>query len=134
MRLVLDASVVIAATRSREPSFGAARARIDRALRGDDELVVPSLFGIEVADALARVGEPEPKIRDLIDRLTAPPHDVVTLGASRARRVVDIVISCKLRGADATYVWLASSRRLPLCTLDPDMASRAAAFCNVIPP
>jgi predicted nucleic acid-binding protein len=134
MRLVLDASVAIAATRPNEPSFAAARARINRALRGEDELVLPALFGIEVAGALSRVGEPDPKIRDLVDRLTSPPHDVVVLGASRSRRIMDVAMVGKLRATDATYVWLASSRRLALCTLDSEMASRAAALCKVIAP
>jgi hypothetical protein len=51
MRLVHDASVAIAASRAHEPSSAAARARVGRAIRRHDELVVPSLFGIEVAGA-----------------------------------------------------------------------------------
>jgi predicted nucleic acid-binding protein len=134
MRLVLDASVVIAATRGSEPSFQAARQRVNRALRGDDELVVPALFGIEVAGALARAGEPDAKIRELVERLTSAPHEVTTMGASRARRAIDIAIRARLRGADAVYVVLAVARRLSLCTLDHEMATRAATQCKVIPP
>ena len=134
MRLVLDASVAIAAARGSEPSFHSARARINRALRGDDELVIPALFGVEVAGALARAGEAESKILNLVERLMSSPHEVVTMGASRARRAVDLAIRAKLRGADATYVFLASSRRLPICTLDREMAVRAAAYCKVMVP
>jgi predicted nucleic acid-binding protein len=134
MRLVLDASVAIAATRSSEPSFQAARSRLNRALRGDDELVVPTLFGVEVAGALARAGHADSKIRDLVERLMAGPHEVVSMGTSRMRRTVDLAIRAKLRGADATYVALAASRRLPLCTLDHEMAARAAGQCRVMQP
>jgi predicted nucleic acid-binding protein len=134
MRLVLDASVAIAAARTSEPSAAAARARVGRALRSHDELVVPSLFGIEVAGALSRHREPEKKIRDYVARLTASPHEVVPLGAARARRAMEVALAGRLRGADAVYVWLASSRGLPLCTLDQEMAERAAAFCNVVAP
>lgn len=134
MRLVLDASVAIAAARTNEPSAAAARARVGRALRGQDELVVPSLFGIEVAGALARHGEAEDKTREYVARLTSAPHDVVPLGTARARRAMDVALAGRLRGADAVYVWLASSRGLPLCTLDHEMAERAAPFCRVVAP
>jgi predicted nucleic acid-binding protein len=134
MRLVLDASVAIAAAHTQEPSSSAARARVGHALRGRDELVVPTLFGIEVAGALARRGESEDRIRDYVARLTSAPHEVIPLGAARGRRAVDVAIAGRLRGADAVYVWLASARRLPLCTLDPEMAERAARFCRVISP
>ncbi len=134
MRLVLDASVVVAAARHGEPSFAAARARVNRALRGEDELVIPPLLAIEVAASLARVGEPVDKIRELVTRLTSAPHTVVPLGRTRSHHVMDVALSGKFRGADSTYVWLASARRLPLCTLDREMAQRGAKFCKVIAP
>lgn len=134
MRLVLDASVVVAAVRSVEPSFAAARARVNRALRGDDELVVPTLLGVEVAASLARVGEPAPKIRELVARLMSSPHQVVPLGVGRARRAMDMAMVGQLRGADSVYVWLASARRIALCTLDAEMTERAGSFCKVIAP
>src|SRR4051812_18746136 len=85
MRLVLDASVVVAAVRSSEPSFAAARARVNRALRGEDELLVPTMLGVEVAASLARVNEPAAKIRELVACLTSSPHEVVPLGRGRAK-------------------------------------------------
>ncbi len=134
MRLVIDASVAIAASRVHEPSSAAARGRIGRAFRHQDELVVPALFGVEVAGALSRHGEPEGKIRDYVARLTSAPHAVIALGVARARRAMHVAITGRLRGADAVYVWLAASRGLPLCTLDHEMAERAGAFCNLIAP
>jgi predicted nucleic acid-binding protein len=134
MRLVLDASVAIAASRTHEPSSASARARVGRALRRFDDLVLPTLFGVEVAGALSRHGEPEGKIRDYIARLTSTPHEVIPFGVARTRRAMDVAIARRLRGADAVYVWLASSRRLPLCTLDQEMAECAGAFCTVIGP
>ena len=97
--------------------------------------MVPTLLGIEISARLARAGESTAKIRDLVARLTSAPHQVVPLGVARARRVMEIAISGKLRAADATYVWLAGhARGIVLCTLDREMADRAAAFCKVIPP
>ena len=45
-----------------------------------------------------------------------------------------VALRGRLRGADAVYVWLASSRGLPLCTLDHEMAERATAFCKLVAP
>jgi predicted nucleic acid-binding protein len=58
----------------------------------------------------------------------------VTIGPTRAQLACDVAIACKLRGADALYVWLASKERLPLCTLDVEMHTRGAALCQTIAP
>lgn len=132
MKIVLDASVAVAAARPGEPSHGAARTRIERALQGLDELVQPAIFAVEVGGALARLGHSEADIRAMLEPLGAPPHQIVTLGPKRAAQAQACAIQGKLRGADAIYVWLAFARRLPLCTLDREMAERAAVFCKVI--
>jgi predicted nucleic acid-binding protein len=59
MKLVLDASVAVAASRPNEPSHAVSRARITRVLAGHDEIVVPAIFPIEVGASLARVGDPQ---------------------------------------------------------------------------
>ncbi|MCL2449611.1 MAG: type II toxin-antitoxin system VapC family toxin [Polyangiaceae bacterium] len=133
MHLVLDASVAIASCNRKEKHFEAARARVGRALRGLDELTVPTLFGVEVAANLARIGYPAEKIHALVRSLTSAPHLVVPLGAGRMWRAMKVAVG-GVGGADAVYVWLASARRLQLCTLDGPMASRAAAFCKVMAP
>lgn len=134
MRLVLDASVAIASMRAAEPHHVAARARVERALRGDDELVEPAVFGVEVAGALARRGTPEQDIRDLVLALCRLPHQIVTIGPKGAAAAETRAIQARLRGADALYVWLASARGITLCTLDPEMSQRGGAFCKVIAP
>jgi predicted nucleic acid-binding protein len=134
MKLVLDASVAIASMRPAEPEHAASRARVERALRGDDELVEPAIFGVEVAGALARRGTMEQDIRDLVQALGRPPHAIVTIGPKGAAAAEARAIQARLRGADALYVWLASARGLTLCTLDQEMAQRGAAFCKVIAP
>ena len=134
MKLVLDASVAIASMRPGEPAHGAARARIERALQGTDELVQPAIFGVEVAGALVRRGTPEQDIRDLLRALGRAPHRIVTIGPKGAAAAEACAIQARLRGADAIYVWLASARGLALCTLDHEMATRGAAFCKVMAP
>jgi predicted nucleic acid-binding protein len=134
MKLVLDASVAVAAMRPDEPAYAASRARIERALQGADQLVQPALFGVEVAGALARRGVTQVDIRALVRLLRAPPHQIVTIGPKASASAETCALHGILRGADAFYVWLASARGLPLCTLDEDMARRGAAFCEVMAP
>ncbi len=134
MKLVLDASVAIAALRPSEPAYAAARARIERVLQGADELVQPPIFGVEVAGALARRGTREADIRTFVQTLRAPPHRIVAIGPKGSASAEACAIQGRLRGADALYVWLASARGLPLCTLDQEMAQRGAPFCKVLAP
>jgi predicted nucleic acid-binding protein len=134
MRLVLDASVAIAATRPGEPAHASARACVERALRGQDALVVPCIFPVEVSGALARQGRAEPDIRAFVEGLTRPGHEVVTIGPRRARAASRIAVACKLRGPGAVYVWLAAREAVPLCTLGQEILARASALCRVFAP
>ena len=134
MKLVLDASVAVAAARPNEPSHARSLARVSRVLRGGDDIIVPALFPIEVGSALARVGEPPDAVRAYVDALVAAALVVFTIGPSAARRTRDLAIVSKLRAADATYVWLAARESVPLCTLDQELANRGASWCSMIPP
>jgi predicted nucleic acid-binding protein len=134
MRLVLDASVAIAATRAFEPSYAAARAQVERALQGIDAVVVPAFFFVEVAGALARQGVTEPDIHAVLDPFTRAPHEVVTIGPKRARAALRVAIACKLRGPDALYVWLAECEGIPVCTLDEEMLLRGTTRAQTIRP
>ncbi|WP_437998360.1 type II toxin-antitoxin system VapC family toxin [Sorangium sp. So ce185] len=134
MKLVLDASVAVAAVRPNEPSHAVSRARVTRILEGLDEFIVPAIFPIEVGASLARVGEPTAAVCAYVDALMSVAIDVATIGPLRARRIRDTAIASKLRAADSAYVWLAAQEAVPLCTLDREMTQRGSAFCRVIPP
>jgi predicted nucleic acid-binding protein len=134
MRLVLDASVALAAARAREPSHRAARSRVAGILRGEDELVVPAIFSVEVAAALARAHEPAPAIQAYVDALLRMAARIVPLSPAVARRARDTAMRWRLRAADALYVSLAAWESLPLCTLDREMSQRGANVCEVIAP
>lgn len=133
MRLVLDASVAVAAARPREPGHRRSRTRVDDVLSGTDGIVVPSLFGIEVAASLARIGVALPAIRSYVDALLAGAA-VVTLGPRAARRVRETAMRWRLRAADAVYVWLAEREGVPLCTLDEEIGRRVHDACSIIRP
>ncbi len=134
MRIVLDASVAIAAQRPQEPAYRVSRARLVRFLTGADTVVVPSFFIVEVSGALARLGFHSKAIRQLVDRLTAPPHEIATVGPRSAKAARSVAVSAKLRGPDALYVWLARREGIPLGTLDREIITRGAGFCQVIAP
>lgn len=129
MRYVLDASVAVAAARPSEPTHAHARRRLDRLLRADDEMVVPAIFQIEVAAALARVGVPAMEVTSYVERLLAAAS-IVTLGPARARQIQSVAVLTRLRAADATYAWLAGREGLPLITSDNEVLERAVAICS----
>lgn len=133
MRLVLDASIAVAAARSGEPKHRAARDRVAAILSGADEIVIPTLFAVEVGASLARVGVALPAIRDYVGKLLAGAT-LVPLGPRRARQVCETAMRWKLRAADAVYVWVAEREGVPLCTLDHELDRRASAACTVIGP
>jgi predicted nucleic acid-binding protein len=133
MILVLDASVAVAAARMGEPSHRRSRVRVQRALTGADEIVVPSLFSVEVGAALARAGEPLGTVRAYVEALLARAT-VVPLGVRAARAAREMAMRCRLRAADGVYVWVASREGLPLCSLDEEIAFRAGGVCTVMLP
>jgi predicted nucleic acid-binding protein len=134
MKLVLDASVAVAAARFGEPSHVSSRVRVSRVLGGDDQIIIPAIFPIEVAAALTRAGEAPSAVRAYVDASCSAALSVATVGARSARRLREVAIASRLRAADAVYVWLASREDLPLCTLDEEVVLRGAPFCSVMPP
>ena len=133
MRLVLDASVSVAAARPGEPAHRAARNRVEAVLSGADEIIVPTLFSVEVAASLARVGVALPAIRRFVKELLGGAA-VVPLGPRAARQARETAMRWKLRAADAVYVWLAGREDVPLCTLDGEVQRRARGACTIVSP
>jgi predicted nucleic acid-binding protein len=132
VRIVLDASVAVAAVRPNEPDYLAARARVDAILTGRDEVIVPSIFPIEVTSALARrAAWPKAKIATYVARLIAPPCRVMTIGVKRARAISQLAAVTRLRAADAIYVWLAAQEGVLLVSSDAEVLQRGAAVCQV---
>jgi len=133
VKLVLDASVAVAAARPGEPSHRAARDRVEAMLSGTDEIVVPVLFSVEVAASLARVGVALPAIRAYVKELLGAAT-VVPLGPRVARQARETAMRWKLRAADAMYVWVAEREGVPLCTLDDQLERRAGGACTIVSP
>ena len=130
---VLDASVAVAAVRPGEPSHAAARARLAGLLTGADEIVVPSLFDVEVISALVR-GQALPARAQKYLQVDLAPRKLVTIGPRSARAICGVVARTRLRAADAAYVWVAIVHELPLVTLDREIGEKVAGMCRVEPP
>ncbi len=104
--------------------------RIDRVQAGEDEIVVPSLFQVEVAAGLARSGMSRDKVERFVEELLASA-EIVTIGPLRARQIQRVAMQTRLRAADAAYVWLAGREGVPLVTVDEQVFERAGTVCAV---
>jgi predicted nucleic acid-binding protein len=91
---------------------------------GTDEIIVPSIFELEVVAALVRRGAR----RHLVDRFFEEhfaARSTVTIGPRAVRSARTVVELTNMRAADALYVWLAAREGLPLVTLDREVILRA---------
>jgi predicted nucleic acid-binding protein len=130
---VLDASVAVAAVRPSEPSHRAARARLAALLTGTDAIVVPAIFDVEVTSALVRAQASGASAQEYLER-DLGARQLVTIGPRAARAISGVAARTRLRAADAAYVWVASSRGLPLVTLDEEISKRVGTLCQVEAP
>jgi predicted nucleic acid-binding protein len=58
----------------------------------------------------------------------------VTIGPRAARAISGVAARTRLRAADAVYAWVASSRGVPLVTLDREIAQKVGTLCQVRDP
>jgi predicted nucleic acid-binding protein len=121
---VLDASVAVAALRQREPGHAAALRRCLPLFAGRDEIVVPSIFDLEVTSALVRRGVAPDRVAAFFDRHLAARR-LVTIGPRAVRATRGVLAATRLRAADALYVWVAARENIPLVTADREVIDRA---------
>ena len=124
-RIVLDACVAIAAAQPQEPSHAAARLRLARVLGDVDEIVVPSLFQVEVASGLTRAGWDAARVSAWVEQILDNAK-IVTIGPRCATRIQRVATLTRLRAGDAHYVWLAARENVSLVTSDNEMLTRAS--------
>jgi predicted nucleic acid-binding protein len=130
LKYVLDASVAVAALRKDEPRHIDALRRCLPLFAGNDEIVVPAVFDVEVVSALVRRGVPIARVERFFEKHFAT-RKLVAIGPRAARGACLIASSTRLRAADALYVWVAAREALPLVTLDMEVIARGASACTV---
>jgi predicted nucleic acid-binding protein len=107
--------------------------RLASLLAGIDSIVVPAIFDIEVTSALIRGGAAIAVVNEYVEHDLAA-RELITLGPRAARAISGVAARTRLRAADAAYVWVASSRGLPLVTLDREIAHKVGTLCQVEEP
>jgi predicted nucleic acid-binding protein len=134
MKYVLDASVAVAALRTTEPGHADALRRCMPLFAGQDEVIVPAIFDVEVIAALVRRGAAPTNVAAFFEKHFAS-RTLVTIGPRAVRAARAVVGITRLRAADALYVWLATREALPLVTADAEILQRAAlAGAQAVPP
>jgi predicted nucleic acid-binding protein len=133
MKYVLDASVAVASLRANERLHAASVAYLSPLLAGHDSIVVPSIFRIEVASALARAGFTAAQVGRFVGAFLAGAR-VATIGPKRAIDIQAVAVDTRLRAADAVYVWLAQKEGIPLVTGDREVQQRGSSRCQVVSP
>jgi predicted nucleic acid-binding protein len=93
---------------------------------GRDEILVPSIFDVEVISALVRRGV-DPIRVDTFLRQHLASRTLVTLGPRAVTAAAALAGRAKLRAADLLYVWVAAKNGLSLVTLDHEIVAKAAA-------
>jgi predicted nucleic acid-binding protein len=129
MPMVVDASIALAWCFEDETSPSADEVL---AMLPDDEAVAPSIWPLEIANALrsaerrGRIDEAD--IPSVTRLLTALPIHVETLGLERTLAdVLPLARATQLSAYDAAYVDLALRTGFPLATADDFLAQAAVA-------
>ncbi len=133
-RLIVDASVFIAAFRPREGQHRTARELLDTCIKVRTEFNEPAHLLPEVLGALARTGSPtiaEQVVRNYREQaeLTLLPIDL-----QLAQMAGDIAVQQKIKGCDAIYIALAALLSIPLVTLAKEQRERAPDDVEVLTP
>ncbi|WP_310450342.1 type II toxin-antitoxin system VapC family toxin [Sulfuritalea sp.] len=133
--MIVDASVWVARFLADDRHHGIAMACITALLECESRLVIPVLAWPEVAGAIARRTGVAANGHDAVSIIRALRLiESIPMDQSLAHEAAKIAGSRKLRGADAVYVALAVTHRMPLVTLDSEMLERARGVAEVFTP
>lgn len=122
---VVDASVLVAATRPSEPFHVDAQACLQNLTSNRISLLVPNIALAEMAAALSRSGaEARLAVRVVEAYRQNPDFLVVPVDDTLADGAVIVASYQRIRGCDAVYVALAEQRAAILITLDNEQRLR----------
>jgi predicted nucleic acid-binding protein len=133
--MVVDASVVVSRLVPHDVHHEASRRWLTRHVARGGLVIAPTLLLPEVAGAVARrTGEPRLARRAVDAVLRVPGLRLVAVDDVLARMAARLAGRLRVRGADAIYLAVAASLRLPLVTWDIEQRDRAAPLVEVLVP
>jgi predicted nucleic acid-binding protein len=135
MKLTVDASVFVAATRAEETHYLASREFLQQVQEQSADLFCPVLVLPECAAAIARATDDSALAEQLVVLVESFPNlRLVSLELLLARRAVGIAREHRLRGADSVYVAVAQAFDAALVTWDSEMLARSSDIVTTMTP
>ena len=133
--IVVDASVWISHFYAADSHHAASRRWVGEWRSRGGIVMAPTLLIAEVGGAVARrTGQAGLAEQIVADLLADPTVELVELDHDLAEVAAREAVAFRLRGADATYVAVARTFRIPLVTWDREQADRTAGAVRVYTP
>jgi predicted nucleic acid-binding protein len=132
--IVVDASLWVARLVPQDAFHAIVRTWMDARRQDETEFLAPALLLAEVAGAVSRrTGDPGLANQAVEQLEHLPGLSLVEMDHSLLEEAARLAADRGLRGADSTYVAVASRLNIPLATLDSDQRERAAKCVPVQP-
>jgi predicted nucleic acid-binding protein len=133
--IVVDTSVWVGTLLATDASFAESSAWYAFWFARGHEIHFPNLILAELAGVLSRRGTPISAVSDLVNELIVRPAIHLHVPEQPlALLAADIASNAGLKGADATFVALASALDLPLITWDKQQREHGKMFCRTMTP
>lgn len=135
MNFTIDASVVVSLARASEETHAASFDFLREVRRRNGNFFCPSLILAECSAAIARQTENPALAERMFSLIGALPNlSLIDIDSDIARRAAEIVISQRLKAADAIYVAVAESQHAVLITWDEELIEHGNGLLDVLTP
>ena len=125
MFIVVDASVWVARLVSQDVFYAPVKEWMSARIGEEDQFLAPSLLLAELGGAISRRTTPALGLKAIQQVQNLPGLQLVEMDDSLVLEAAQLAAELGLRGADSTYVAVATRLDLPLVTLDVDQGERA---------
>jgi len=133
--LTVDANVFVSASSTADVFHADSDLFLSRVRRSGLQVFCPVLLLPETASGIIRpTGDIIAAQMTVISVETFPRMSLVAMTEQRAQAAAQIVLTCRLRGADAVYVAVAQEFGTTLITWDAEMLTRGTRAVPVLTP
>ncbi len=133
--MIIDASVWVACVLAEDAHHAASLSFIRKFVMTKRTALHPALAWPEIAGAIARrTGDAELGMQVVQTIVTKRWVRTMPIDTVLAHHAIRLAAMQRLRGADAIYVALAVSQKMPLITLDAEILARAGEVAQVMTP